>query len=201
MTALLFTCACWLAVEITWAVGLKQSGIRVTLRQAALPPKARNALVVTALLLLCLSLPPIRERCTFNSDPARAAGYPILLTSTAFAIWARTALGSGWSASPPVRTGSPLRTTGPYSIVRHPIYAAVIGMMLGTAVIWGAGPWTAALVGTCMLCASRIGAEERQLRDTFGETYEQYAARVPRLVPLIHVRTRASRHARSHNQR
>ena len=46
-----------------------------------------------------------------------------------------------WSAAPAVKEGHQLRTSGPYAITRHPIYTGLLGMLLGTLLAAGAGPW------------------------------------------------------------
>lgn len=73
---------------------------------------------------------------------------------------------------------------GPYSICRHPLYlfstiATVgFGLMLGSIVV------TAILGGVVFLILSVTAAkEERFLRSEFGGQYDDYAARVPRIIP------------------
>ena len=74
--------------------------------------------------------------------------------------------------------------TGPYGIVRHPIYAGIIAAAIGTAVakgtilsMGGAGLLTIGLVMKARL-------EEVWLRAQLGTEYEAYRKRVPMLVPL-----------------
>lgn len=94
------------------------------------------------------------------------------------------ALGKQWSIAARVVEGHELITDGPYRIVRHPIYAGMLGLLVATGL--GLSAWPA-LVGGALLFVSgtwvRITAEERLLRGIFGTTYEQYACEVPALIP------------------
>ena len=71
----------------------------------------------------------------------RVLGLAILICSTAFALWARVALGTMWSPSPSVKVQHQLRTDDPYGVARHPIYTGLLGMLLGTALLVGFGHW------------------------------------------------------------
>jgi protein-S-isoprenylcysteine O-methyltransferase Ste14 len=80
-----------------------------------------------------------------------------------------------------------LRTTGVYRVVRHPIYAAVLIGSAAEAVLAGRPE---PLVGLALLAAVlhvKAGYEEGLLRERFGDAYDTYASRVPRLVPFLHV--------------
>jgi protein-S-isoprenylcysteine O-methyltransferase Ste14 len=81
--------------------------------------------------------------------------------------------------------GGELACRGIYARIRHPRYAgsflAVVGACLlgGTHVAWIVGAsWT-------VLMLAAIWAEERELRERFGASYEDYCRRVPRFIPLL----------------
>ena len=46
-----------------------------------------------------------------------------------------------WSGAPAVKQEHQLRTNGPYSITRHPIYTGMLGMLLGCLLVTGGGRW------------------------------------------------------------
>lgn len=80
--------------------------------------------------------------------------------------------------------GGELERSGIYGRIRHPRYTgsflAILGACLlgGTRVTWiVAAAWVA-------LMRLAIAFEERELRSRFGAAYDEYARRVPRLVPL-----------------
>jgi protein-S-isoprenylcysteine O-methyltransferase Ste14 len=110
---------------------------------------------------------------------------PAVFAGLLFAWWARIHLGRLWSSSVTRKADHHVVDTGPYGIVRHPIYMGIIfasaatAAMRGTALAWlGAGVMT-----TGWVIKARL--EEEFLREELGaETYGEYARRVPMLVPL-----------------
>ena len=76
-----------------------------------------------------------------------------------------------------------LRTGGAYRFVRHPIYAAVLVGSLAGAVLAGRPEPLVGWVGLALVLHVKAGYEERLLRERFGEAYDIYASRVPRLLP------------------
>jgi protein-S-isoprenylcysteine O-methyltransferase Ste14 len=93
-------------------------------------------------------------------------------------------LGKQWSLAARLVEGHDLVTTGPYRLVRHPIYTGLFGMLLGTALALSQWPALLAasavfLIGTLL----RVRAEERLLLAAFGDAYRDYALVVPALIP------------------
>lgn len=113
----------------------------------------------------------------------------VTVALTAASIWivvtsVRT-LGKQWSLAARLVEGHALITTGPYSVVRHPIYTGMLGMLAATGL--ALSHWAACLAGIVVFLigtAIRVRSEERLLRAQFGRTYEEYAERVPALLPL-----------------
>ncbi|MGB8509614.1 MAG: isoprenylcysteine carboxylmethyltransferase family protein [Pyrinomonadaceae bacterium] len=104
-------------------------------------------------------------------------------------VWILTAaiitLGKQWSFAARLVDTHRLVTEGPYRIVRHPIYTAMLGMLLATGIAI-AHPLALLpavvvfLVGT----AIRVRSEEALLREAFGREFENYARRVPAIIPF-----------------
>jgi protein-S-isoprenylcysteine O-methyltransferase Ste14 len=93
-------------------------------------------------------------------------------------------LGRQWSLTARVLEGHKLITTGPYGLVRHPIYTALLSMILATGL--AQSPWLALLIAIPVYLVGtliRIRSEEKLLRETFGAEYEEFAQRVPALLP------------------
>jgi protein-S-isoprenylcysteine O-methyltransferase Ste14 len=78
-----------------------------------------------------------------------------------------------------------LVTTGAYGIVRNPIYSSVTFFIL-PAVALLTLTWVYLVVSIFLYVGVMlfIGIEEKQLTKAFGKEYEEYKARVDRLVPL-----------------
>jgi protein-S-isoprenylcysteine O-methyltransferase Ste14 len=78
-----------------------------------------------------------------------------------------------------------LVTTGAYGIVRNPIYSSVTFFVLpGIALITLTWVYLVVSVFLYVGVTIFIGTEERQLTEAFGKEYEDYLARVDRLIPL-----------------
>ena len=81
-------------------------------------------------------------------------------------------------------TAGGLVTTGPYHVLRHPIYAAVIWFVwAGVACHWSTRTILAAAVATAGL-VTRMMLEEAQLRSRYRE-YPAYMARTSRVLPYV----------------
>jgi protein-S-isoprenylcysteine O-methyltransferase Ste14 len=93
-------------------------------------------------------------------------------------------LGKEWSLTARVVEGHELATKGPYAFVRHPIYTGMLGMLLATGI--AISHWAALLPAILFYLAGttvRVRSEEELLREAFGSTFDEYAQRVPALVP------------------
>ena len=130
----------------------------------------------------------------FRRDPTGPAGpfelvramlvVAFLVMSIALTMSARRRLGKQWSLAARVLDEHDLITSGPYALVRHPIYTGMLGMLVATGVGVGRLPYYLAgaavyITGTML----RARVEERLLRATFGTRYDDYARRVPAILP------------------
>ena len=113
------------------------------------------------------------------------AGDTVLLASTSLAIYARVVLGRFWSSAPMVKEGHRLRTTGPYRITRHPIYTGILGMVLGSVLIYGLGFACMFFIIAVLALEIKARQEERLMSRNFGEAYAEYRRLVPQLIPGI----------------
>jgi len=110
-----------------------------------------------------------------------------------FAWWARFHLGRLWSSAVGRKAEHHVVDTGPYAIVRHPIYTGIIIASTATAALRGtAMAWLGASVMTIgWMIKARM--EEKFLREQLGAAaYDDYARRVPMLSPFG-VRRRVAR--------
>lgn len=107
------------------------------------------------------------EGAVFGPPPGlvTVAGALLLGASKALKWWAMASLGPRWAFRVLILPGAPLVTRGPYAVLRHPNYVAVIGELVSMALIVGArvsGP--IALLLFSLLLRRRIGVENRALR-------------------------------------
>ena len=95
-------------------------------------------------------------------------------------------LGKQWSLAARILQGHKLITTGPYNVVRNPIYTGMFGMLLATGL--AISHWIGLLIGVIMFVigtAVRVHSEEKLLREAFGKEFEAYARSVPAVVPFL----------------
>lgn len=84
--------------------------------------------------------------------------------SKALKMWAISTLGSRWTYRVLVLPGAPLIRTGPYRVVSHPNYLAVVGEIVSVAaIVWAPIAGTLATIGFGWLMIKRIGIEDRAL--------------------------------------
>ena len=91
-----------------------------------------------------------------------------------------------WRLDAALSADHQLIRTGPYTLLRHPIYSAMFLMVLGTGFLLAR--WPAILAGAVLHIAGteiRIHAEEKLLRSRFGEEYEVWAHQVRAYIPFI----------------
>jgi protein-S-isoprenylcysteine O-methyltransferase Ste14 len=112
-------------------------------------------------------------------------GTLIVLVAALFMAWSHAFLRS-WRLLPELDTGHQLCTTGPYAVVRHPMYLAINLLGLGIA-IWVPTPEVTLAAALLVVGGDlRARAEERALLEALGERYRDYMQHVRRMVPGIY---------------
>jgi protein-S-isoprenylcysteine O-methyltransferase Ste14 len=115
----------------------------------------------------------------------RIAGTAIMGLGSWLMCWSLVYFRS-WRFRAQLDTGHELATGGPYAYVRHPIYAGLNLLAVGTAV-WIPNLLTWLAVGLMFLGSDlRARAEERVLAEAFGSQYQAYCARTRRFVPGLY---------------
>lgn len=137
-----------------------------TIRRASLTPLVANRTIGIAAGVLAIVI---------------AAGSVWLMSS------ALRTLGKEWSLTARVVEGHKLATSGPYAHVRHPIYSGMLGMLVATGLAYS--HWAAIIAALALFFAGtviRVNTEEKLLRETFGDEFENYRRRVPAIVPGLY---------------
>jgi protein-S-isoprenylcysteine O-methyltransferase Ste14 len=162
-------------------------------RAAAKPPR-RQEIVYRAFTVAGVLLLFGQYRHAFQSevvlwslpDAAEWLCVAVALAGFAFTWWARIHLGRLWSGTVGRKADHHVVDTGPYGIVRHPIYTGITVASVATAAMRGtlAGWGGAALMTIGWIIKARL--EEGFLREQLGaEAYGGYARRVPMLIPFL----------------
>jgi protein-S-isoprenylcysteine O-methyltransferase Ste14 len=142
-------------------------------------------LVNGAILLLFLRVPGLTGRWLPVTSFLLPAGVVIQAAFILLAVWARHHLGRNWSGAVTAKVDHQLIRSGPYRLVRHPIYTAVLGMDTGIAL--ASGEWHA-LVGIAMIVVAywrKIQLEEQNLSNLFGADYDAYRRDSWALIPWL----------------
>lgn len=111
----------------------------------------------------------------------RYAGYLLVVAGTGWAVWSVRFLGRSISVIAQARA---VVDTGPYRLVRHPLYLGEITSSLGVAVVVGSVWAFCAWVALCLLQAYRALREEQVLL-TALPGYRAYRARTAALLPGV----------------
>jgi protein-S-isoprenylcysteine O-methyltransferase Ste14 len=113
------------------------------------------------------------------------AGAVVTASGLLFTVWARVHLGRNWSGVVTIKEGHELIDTGPYALVRHPIYTGLLVAIFGSAM--ARCEWRSVLAVLIAYAAlwRKLRIEERWMTERFGEQYGAYRRRVPALVPFL----------------
>jgi protein-S-isoprenylcysteine O-methyltransferase Ste14 len=163
-------------------------GKRTIQRQTSSSRLLQIILVVTAYSLIFdpkLDWGPLSLRLVPSGLPATILGYGLLLAGMLFACWARVFLGGNWSASVTLKQDHTLVRSGPYSIVRHPIYTGLLTALLGTAIALGELRCFLGVVLAAIAWKIKSITEEAFMLQQFGEQYTRYRTQVKALVPYL----------------
>jgi protein-S-isoprenylcysteine O-methyltransferase Ste14 len=170
----------WAAFWIYWLIAA------FSMKRGRVPWSRELAIraVIVILVILLIRARAFRDH-GLNTDPWRAGlGVVFFAVGLAFAIWARVHLGRNWGTPMTQKEEPELVTSGPYRIVRHPIYSGILLGGIGTAIAlsW---LWLIAvfLAGVYFVYSAKV--EERFLTEQFPDTYPTYKQATKMLVPFV----------------
>lgn len=178
----------WIVFMIYWAIaaigarrGLKRSAMRggMAIRLGLF------AIIIVAVVLArrLADLQALQWR-VFHSVPLAVTGAAVATLGASVAFAARAAIGRNWGPPATRRADTALVTTGPYALVRHPIYTGILLMMIGTAAGLTPAWWlVAGAAGIYFVIAAR--AEERFMAERFPGEYPAYRGRTKMLIPFL----------------
>jgi protein-S-isoprenylcysteine O-methyltransferase Ste14 len=123
-------------------------------------------------------------RLAVHSPVLGTIGLLLCVAGLAVAVWARVHLGRNWGMPMTEKAEPELVTSGPYRLVRHPIYSGLLLAVLGTALVTDllGLAIVAVMTGYFYYCA---GIEEKNLTATFPVAYPAYRARTKKLIPFL----------------
>jgi protein-S-isoprenylcysteine O-methyltransferase Ste14 len=114
------------------------------------------------------------------------AGCALAVAGAAVVLRSRLALGAAWSLVPSADEATGLVTTGPYRLVRHPIYRGFSMLALGQALAFAGWPAFVVLLGGIIpTFVWRALAEEKLLTATFDRRYALYRTQTKLIIPHL----------------
>lgn len=177
----------WVVFFVYWQA--KAWNVKTTQRMEPLWFKVvRSVLLLTGIALFFfdkIPLPWLYKRFYQPSALSFWVGVTVTATGLLFAVWARTHIGRNWSRSVTIKEGHELVQTGPYRLVRHPIYTGILTGIVGSAIAVGE---VRGVVSILLFLGSfwmKLTLEERWMREVFGAQYAEYSLRVKALVPFV----------------
>lgn len=119
-----------------------------------------------------------------HSPVLQAVGVIVFLSGLGLAVWARICLGRNWGMPMTQKDEPELVTSGPYHLIRHPIYSGILLGVLGTALATNIY-WLIAfgILGAYFIYSATV--EERILTSSFPTTYPTYKSETKMLIPYL----------------
>lgn len=147
--------------------------------------EARIRILIIAIVFVLARFGLLSRPHGVHTDPWReAVGLALFGLGLFFAIWARVHIGSNWGTPMTQKKEPELVTSGPYRLVRHPIYSGILTAGIGTAIALG---WfwliVVGLAGIYFVYAATV--EERYLAGEFPDAYPEYRRHSKMLVPFV----------------
>ena len=180
-----FSAILWCLFSIYWSSAAKNASA-ATKSESRQSRQVHQLLLNAGLLLLFIPLPFMTQRFVPAERWIAVAGLSVQIVCGALGIWARRHFGAHWSGEITIKVEHRLIRSGPYRLIRHPIYTAMLGMFVGTALVSGE---THALLGLAMAAFAywrKIGLEEANLNEAFGSEYGAYRRSTWALLPGLY---------------
>jgi protein-S-isoprenylcysteine O-methyltransferase Ste14 len=144
------------------------------------------ALLVGAAAPVLALLDLVEPISALDTPVTHVAGTLLAVAGIGATFYAQVAMGASWRIGVDPAERTELVTTGPFALVRNPIYAAMLPTALGLALLVPSWVALAGLAGLAVGLELQVRVvEEPHLLQAHGETFASYAARVGRFVPGV----------------
>jgi protein-S-isoprenylcysteine O-methyltransferase Ste14 len=185
--------AAWLIWLVSWILAAGWSARTASHHDLGAESPSR-VLTLAAVVMMIASYWPLQTAMLW-SLPAELdwALFGVVGLGLGFTWAARLHLGPLWTSTSAPTEDHRIVDTGPYGVVRHPVYAGLLLAAIATAAELGRIEAVAAALTLVAAVSLRAKLEERFLRRDLGdEAYASYRRRVPMLIPFAKIAPAAS---------
>jgi protein-S-isoprenylcysteine O-methyltransferase Ste14 len=185
--------AAWLIWLVTWILAAGWSA-RVAAHHDLGAESPSRVLTLAAIVMMLMSFWPVAWGVVWRTPETIGWSMFLLVALGLGFTWtARLHLGPLWSSTSAPTEDHRIVDTGPYGIVRHPVYAGLLLAVIATAIESGRMEAIAAAIALVAGVSLRAKLEERFLRRDLGDdAYASYRRRVPMLIPFAKIAPPAS---------
>lgn len=149
---------------------------------------ARIGLTVLAVILFRFlnvqNYSPNNSNLIFDNKIIVGVGFVLFLCGLLLAVWARLYLGKNWGMPMTQKQDPELVTTGPYHLIRHPIYSGILLAVIASAFA-GSFYWFSFLVIMGPYFIYSAVFEEKLMQKQFPKVYPEYKSKTKMLIPFI----------------
>jgi protein-S-isoprenylcysteine O-methyltransferase Ste14 len=135
------------------------------------------------LMLAALAIPPWIGTLAAGGD--RWMALVLMSAGIVLAGWARASLGAAFTPFPKPVEGGAHVVSGPYRLLRHPMYAAIIALLAGWSVLWESFVGALLTVAIFAVLDLKAAREERWLEEAHPG-YAEYRRRTRKLIPFVY---------------
>jgi protein-S-isoprenylcysteine O-methyltransferase Ste14 len=175
----------WVIFSLYWEIAAKNSAPAIK-SESRFSRGIHVVLANAALVLIFFPIRSLNQRFLPDNLFIKLAGIALEFAGVAVAIWARRILGRNWSGEITIKEDHELIRTGPYGVVRHPIYTGLLAMYVGTAIASGHMHALAGLAIGILAYLRKVRMEETNLTHAFGEKYGAYRKDTWAIVPGLY---------------
>jgi protein-S-isoprenylcysteine O-methyltransferase Ste14 len=171
----------WVLFSAYWEIAAKNAAPVKSSESSG----SRALHVFLANVALLLEMTPIRGLGRFlpASSLIMAGGLVLEAMGLFVAVWSRRNLGRNWSGEITIKVEHQLIRSGPYKLLRHPIYTGLLTMYAGTAIVTGEWLGIIGVIVAAFAYWRKIRLEEAVLRAAFGADYDAYCRETWALAP------------------
>ncbi len=177
--------SCWIVFVAYWLISA--FGVKATAERGSFSTRLtyRIPLIIGGIILGKFHQPyPLSLAVTPQTFVTAAIGAAVCVAGLCVAIWSRWTLGGNWSSEVTFKVGHQLVKTGPYRLVRHPIYTGVLLMCLGPVIQFGRLHCWLGLAIIALGLWIKLKQEEAIMLRHFPD-YSDYCKEVKALIPFV----------------